>query len=177
MENLVCKHIVLTPAHPQNTEEFKAVWMNEFVDWFRNNTTYHSIFLEHPDTNLHLDVLLWIPKKKAERIDNWSRSLKTICKKFVEANPASEYQRFYYISKIPDTAEDILYLIGYNQKERRGVFNLPDDFRNKGIEYYEENEKTKKTRKFMNTNPLNPKNVVCYLLEQSSELNIQDPKN
>ena len=29
----------------------------------------------------------------------------------------------------------------------------------------------------MNTNPLTPKNVVCYLLEQSSELNIQDPKN
>ena len=41
MENLICKHIVLSPSYPQNSQEFKEVWVNEFVDWIRNNSTYH----------------------------------------------------------------------------------------------------------------------------------------
>jgi len=173
MENLVCKHLVLSPSYPQNSQEFKEVWVNEFVDWIRNNSTFHSIFLEHPDTNAHLDCLVWFPKKV--RWDNFSRGLKKIVKKFIDANPASEFQNFYHVSKIPKTEEDILYLVGYNQKELRGTFNIPEELKERGIDYYEENQKTKKLRKFMNTNPLTPKNVVCYLLEQSSELNIQDP--
>ena len=85
MENLICKHIVLSPSYPQNSQEFKEVWVNEFVDWIRNNSTYHSIFLEHPDTNAHLDILVWFPK--SQRWDNYSRNLKKLVTKFIDSNP------------------------------------------------------------------------------------------
>ena len=173
MENLLMKHIVITPSYPQNTDNFVKVWAPEFVDWIRNNSTYFSVFLEHPESNAHLDINVWWDKNK--RWDNWNRGLKVIVKKFLEENPASEFQQFFSASKIPPTEEDTLYLIGYNQKEERGIWNLPEPLRIKGIEYYEENQKTKRVRKFMNTNPLNPKNVVCYLMEQSMSLRITDP--
>lgn len=170
MEEFQLKHIVLSPSYPQNTTEFVSVWVEEFTDWFRNNSVYHSIFLEHPETNAHLDINIWY--RKSQRWDNYSRGLKKIVKKFIEANPASEYQNFYRVSKVPPTHDDTLYLIGYNCKEERGISNIPEDLRKHGIEYYEENKKTKKVREFMNTNPLNTKNVVAYLLEQSQERNL-----
>lgn len=173
MEAFHCKHVVLSPSYPQNSQEFKEVWVNEFVDWIRNNSTYHSIFVEHPETNYHLDILLWFPK--TQRWDNYIRNFKKIVKRFLDANPASEFQNFFHASKIAATEEDILKLIGYNQKEGRGSYELPEPLRLEGIEYYEEHKKTCKIRKFMNTNPLNPKNVVCYLLEQSTSLNLQNP--
>lgn len=170
MENLNMKHIVLAPAFPQNTSVFTNVWVKEFTDWIRNNSVYYSIYLEHPETNAHLDIIVYF--KKSQRWDNYSRGLKKLVKNFIEANPASEYQNFYRVSKIPPTHEDTLYLIGYNCKEERGVHNIPKDLRDAGIAYYEENQKTKKTREFMTTNPLNTKNVVAYLLEQSQDRNI-----
>lgn len=173
MDDLVLKHIVLTPAYPQNTQEFKDLWVNEYVDWFRNNATYHSVFLEHEETNCHLDVNVWIPKSKD--FTNWARKFKEINKKFLEANPASSYSNFYRVSKIPDTIEDTLYLIGYNIKEGKGVSNVPADLSLRGQEYYEEHKKTKKTRTFMNTNALTVKNVVCYMLEQSQDLGEKEP--
>lgn len=174
MENLSMKHIVLTPSYPQNTSNFVKVWVPEIIDWIRNNSMYFSVFLEHPESNAHLDINVWWDKKK--RWDNYSRGLKTIVKKFLEENPASEFQQFFFASKIPPTREDTLYLIGYNQKEERGLSNLPDELKAEGLEYYLENIKTKKVRKFMNTNPLNPKNVVCYLMEQSMSLKINEPE-
>lgn len=171
--NFQMKHIILAPAFPQNTTEFKSVWVDEFTNWLRNNSVFYSIYLEHPETNAHLDINIWIAKGK--RWDNFSRGLKAIVKKFIDSNPASQYQNFYRVSKMPPTEEDTLYLVGYNCKENRGIHNLPEEFRKAGIEYYEENMKTKRTREFMNTNPLTTKNIVAYLLEQSQDKNQTKP--
>lgn len=177
MENLKLKHIVLSPSYPQNSQEFKDVWVNIFLEIFKNSTINYSIFLEHPDSNCHLDVLIWIPQKRD--YSNWYRDskLKKTIKDFLDANPASNFQEFYYVSKVPQKEEDNLYLIGYNQKECQGLHNLPLDYVQRGVEYYEENKKTKRLRKFMTTNTLNPKNVVCYMLEHSQSNNIKEYKN
>ncbi len=164
------KHVVLAPAFPCNTVVFVEEWVDKYADWFRNNTAYCSVFLENTESNAHLDICLWMEK----RFDNPERSLKNLNAKFCAQNIATQPNLFY--RKMPCNEDDILYVTGYNHKDNRCVYsNLPGEFVSRAKEYYAENEKLKRVRKFQNTNPLNVKNIVCYLLERSEDLSVKCP--
>lgn len=172
MDNLKMRHIIIEPQFPCNTKVFVDEWVEKYSDWFRNNTEYCSVFLENAERNAHLDICAFI--KDSKTFENKSRSLKNLNAKFCAQNIATQPNKFY--KKIPCNEDDILYVTGYNHKEERCVYsNLPEDFTLRAKEYYAENEKLKRVRKFQNTNPLNVKNVVCYLLERSEDLSVKDP--
>ncbi len=172
IDTLKCKHIILSPSFPNNTKVFVDEWVDKYSNWFASNTEYCSVFLENTESNAHLDICVFFDNAKA--FENKIRSLKNLNAKFCAQNIATELKHFY--KNIPCNSDDILYVTGYNHKDNRCVYsNLPEDFVATAKEYYAENEKLKRVRKFQNTNPLNVKNIVCYLLERSQDLSVKCP--
>lgn len=171
------KHLTWCPCYPSNTQDFKDVWVSKYLDWIRNNTKYYSFYLEHPNTNAHVHALVWWPKET--RWDNWCRGLCKINKNFVDMHPATKEKGLgkYFLGshEVPEKRDDVLKLIGYNVKEERGCHNLPPDLVQEGVEYYDSIKGTERMSRLLNINPLNVKNVVCYLVEQCNATAITDP--
>lgn len=166
------KRIVIRPADV-NIQVFRDTLMDSLINFYQKKYDYYSIFEEGGAKGLHLDINFWVSEKQIKQFNKGKyNEAKILCQKFCDVNPSSSSHIMYKPCQIAETRDNQLLQVGYNQKEGKGIYNIPEELVNEGVKIYDERKHLKHLADDIHipsTNALNPKNVVSYMLFERTE--------